>query len=430
MHLRHQAREAVLPYTPAPVMPRRAKGEELSTMRRFLLFCTSAFFLVQACVLPAPAAKEEWVTYGNARFGYSVEYPDIFTVLEEPDNGDGIWLKTEGDTYALTISGGFNVLGEDGETRLQARIREAAHIVPGSDGAGPGWYRVIYSDDGGRKGKERRFHEYGILDGENWASFILVYPLEEVARFSAAAARMEKSLALPSSGEGEDGGAFRPDAYTLRDGRVFLDEKALDCEVYEIPAGLDNGITHWAVTGKEFSEDVTQEETGVWFFGPEGMVVTFIPLDSGNEYRDLLWSPAGDRLVLARGSGTRPDLFFDVFGEGMEKIAEFSGLRGEAAWLDDGMRFVFTRIDDTREGAVFPGLSYGLKVSAVLYDSAVEETIPLKEADETRNYTFLSVSPDGMDIRIVETSVLSPGHWADTEKWKEREITVPVPAAG
>lgn len=430
MHLRHQAREAVLPYTPAPVMPRRAKGEELSTMRRFLLFCTSAFFLVQACVLPAPAAKEEWVTYGNARFGYSVEYPDIFTVLEEPDNGDGIWLKTEGDRYALTISGGFNVLGEDGETRLQARIREAAHIVPGSDGAGPGWYRVIYSDDGGRKGKERRFHEYGILDGENWASFILVYPLEEVARFSAAAARMEKSLALPSSGEGEDGGAFRPDAYTLRDGRVFLDEKALDCEVHEIPAGLDNGITHWAVTGKEFSEDVTQEETGVWFFGPEGMVVTFIPLDSGNEYRDLLWSPAGDRLVLARGSGTRPDLFFDVFGEGMEKIAEFSGLRGEAAWLDDGMRFVFTRIDDTREGAVFPGLSYGLKVSAVLYDSAVEETIPLKEADETRNYTFLSVSPDGMDIRIVETSVLSPGHWADTEKWKEREITVPVPAAG
>ncbi len=203
LHLRHQAREAVLPYTPAPVMPRRAKGEELSTMRRFLLFCTSAFFLVQACVLPAPAAKEEWVTYGNARFGYSVEYPDIFTVLEEPDNGDGIWLKTEGDTYALTISGGFNVLGEDGETRLQARIREAAHIVPGSDGAGPGWYRVIYSDDGGRKGKERRFHEYGILDGENWASFILVYPLEEVARFSAAAARMEKSLALPSSGEGK-----------------------------------------------------------------------------------------------------------------------------------------------------------------------------------------------------------------------------------
>jgi len=86
--------------------------------------------------------------------------------------------------------------------------------------------------------------------------------------------------------------------------------------------------------------------------------------------------------------------------------------------------------EQLREGAVFPGLSYGLKVSAVLYDSAVEETIPLKEADETRNYTFLSVSPDGMDIRIVETSVLSPGHWADTEKWKEREITVPVPAAG
>ncbi len=63
--------------------------------------------------------------------------------------------------------------------------------------------------------------------------------------------------------------------------------------MYEIPAGLDNGITHWAVTGKEFSEDVTQEETGVWFFGPEGMVVTFIPLDSGNEYRDPSGAPPG-----------------------------------------------------------------------------------------------------------------------------------------
>ncbi len=399
-------------------------------MKRFLLFCASVVFCVQAFALPVPAAKDEWISYGNARFGYSMEYPDIFTSLEEPDNGDGIWLKTKGEKYALTISGGFNVLGEDAEGRLQARLREVAHIVPGSEAAGPGWYRVVCSDDGGRDGKEHRFHEYGILDGENWASFILVYPLEERDRFAAAAARMEKSLALPSSGEGEDGGAFRPDAYSLRDGRVFLDEKALDCEVHEVPAGLDNGITHWAVIGKGFSEDVTQEETGVWFFGPEGMIVTFIPLESENEYQDLLWSPAGDRLVLARGSGIRPDLFFDVFGEGMEKIAEFSGLRGEAAWLEDGMRFVFTRIDDIREGGCFPGLSYGLKVSAVLYDSALEETIPLKEAGETRNYTFLSVSPDGMEIRISETAVLSPDGWSDMEKWKEREVTVPVPAAG
>lgn len=399
-------------------------------MKRFLLLCASAVCLVQAFALPAPAAKDEWASYVNARFGYSAEYPDIFTIMEEPENGDGVWLKTGDGKYALTLSGGFNVLGEDGEGRLQDRLRNVAHIVPGSEAAGPGWYRVIYSDDGGRDGKERRFHEYGILDGENWASFILVYPLEEEDRFSAAADRMEKSLALPSSGEGEEGGAFRPDAYSLRNGRVFLDEKVLDCVVFQVPEGLDNGIDRWAVIGTGTDEAVTEAETGVWFFGPEGMGVTFIPLDSENEYQDLLWSPAGDRLVLARGSGDRADLFFDVFGEGMEKIAEFSGLRGEAAWLEDGMRFVFTRIDDAREGGVFPGLSCGLKVSAVLYDSAVEETIPLKEADETRNYTFVSVSPDGTDIRISETSVLSPGDWNDMEKWKEREITVPVPAAG
>ena len=192
-------------------------------MRNFFCSAPPRFFF-PGCVLPAPAAKKDGVTYGNARFGYSVEYPDTYC-----PGGTGTterhMAKTEGDMYALTISGGFNVLGEDGETRLQARIREAAHIVPGSDGAGPGWYRVIYSDDGGRKGKERRFHEYGILDGENWASFILVYPLEEVARFSAAAARMEKSLALPFPARGKTAEHSGRCLY-LRTAGCFLMKKA------------------------------------------------------------------------------------------------------------------------------------------------------------------------------------------------------------
>ena len=158
--------------------------------------------------------------------------------------------------------------------------------------------------------------------------------------------------------------------------------------------------------------------------------MTFIPLDNENEYQDLLWSPAGDRLILVRGSGARPDMFFDVYAEGMEKQAEFSGLREEIAWLDDGMRIVFTRIDGIREGGAFPGLSYGLQLSVILYDSAVEETIPLKEASVTKNFSFVSVSEDGEKITVLETSVRSPNDWADEEKIDEREISVPVPAAG
>jgi len=40
------------------------------------------------------------------------------------------------------------------------------------------------------------------------------------------------------------------------------------------------------------------------------------------------------------------------------------------------------------------------------------------------------VSSDGEKVLITETSVKSPKDWKDETKIKEREIKVPVPAAG
>jgi hypothetical protein len=398
-------------------------------LKKILLLCATAPFFIWTCALHASAA-ENWTTYVNARFGYSIEHPDIYTDAEEPENGDGLWLSAGEDMYALTLSGGYNVLGDDGKSRLRSRLDEVSHIVSAPDESGPGWYRLIYSDDGGRDGNERLFHEYAKIDDEHWATFIIVYPLEEKVRFAPIIERMEESLRLPPPGENGDA-PLRMDAFMLRDGRAYKDGEALECDVYETPKGLDNGIAAWVAVGPETSGAVSEAETGVWFFGTEGEFVTFIPLESEYEYRDILWSPAGDRLVLVRGSPARPDVFFDVYAEGMEKQAEFSGLRGEIAWLDDGMRFVFTRIDDIREGAAVRGVSYGLKLSAVMYDSAVKETIPLKESSDTKSYSFRSFLEDGERITILEISVPSPKDWKDEEKEiRERELRVPIPAAG
>lgn len=166
-------------------------------MRKTILFCAAAVLILRMFALPAPAADKQWTSYVNGRFGYSVEYADIYTKRTEPDNGDGVWLSTSDGKYALTLSGGFNVMVEDGESRLRSRLDEVAHIVPGSDKSGPGWYRVIYSDDGGKKGSERLFHEYGNINTENWASFILVYPMAERKRFAPIAAHLEKTLMIP-----------------------------------------------------------------------------------------------------------------------------------------------------------------------------------------------------------------------------------------
>lgn len=223
-----------------------------------------------------------------------------------------------------------------------------------------------------------------------------------------------------------------PGGFALEGGRVVRAGAALECEVHRIPDGIDNGIAFWSVVGTRTSEAVQKEETGIFFFDAGGKCVAFIPLEYEDEYQGLVWSPDGGRLVLVSGSAVRLDVFFTLFtaaSKGMEKGPEFSGLRGELAWLDPH-RFVLTRIDDMRDtGSSFFHVT-ALRLSAVLYDAAAEAETVLMGADDTRSYTFLSLTDDGKGIRITELSVPSPKDWDDLEKITERELTLEVPAAG
>jgi hypothetical protein len=221
--------------------------------------------------------------------------------------------------------------------------------------------------------------------------------------------------------------------FSLRDGQVYKDGETVGCNVYEVPPDLNNGIKTWAALS-EMSDvsgggEVTEAEAGLWFFGGEGEFMGFVPNDSVYGYADILWSPSGDRFALIYGSGMRADLFCDIYVN-MKKWAEFAVQRGcEGEWLGDGMRFVSTRIDDTREnGSPSQGTGFGVKLSVVLYDSPIDEMTVVKEATDTQNFAFAGISGD--DIVISENYVKSPDDWADDEKVEMRKIKVPVPAAG
>ena len=152
-------------------------------------------------VLCAAAANAQttYEVYLNARFGYSVEYPDIFESSREPDNGDGIWMEGAGaeGEYSLTISVGHNIFADDGHAMLEKCYDRVAHIVPGSERSGEGYYSIAYEGGGGMDGVEHIFHEYGIVNGDLWAMFILKYPMSEEEGFKEIKKRMEDSLKLP-----------------------------------------------------------------------------------------------------------------------------------------------------------------------------------------------------------------------------------------
>ena len=214
--------------------------------------------------------------------------------------------------------------------------------------------------------------------------------------------------------------AGAPPLRLRKDGRVHAPNgRTLDCEVVA-PEETPDGVRAWAAVEWD-------GRAGLCLFSPRGDAVGFLPLEAAGEFQGLIWSPRGDRLVLVRGSGVRMDMTFEVYVD-MKKAAEIPGIRGEAAWLEDGVRLAMTRIDGWRDEGRFALLR--LRLSAVLYDSAMDETFPLAEATDTQSFHFGGVDEEGRLIAIEEDYVEAPADWGDIEKVRDRSFTVPIPPAG
>ena len=108
-----------------------AKRKGSDAVKRFLVFFLAA--VLSAAIFSATGAAGEettYKTYRDARFGYSVEYPDIFGAPRETD--DGAEFEGADGEYTLSVRGGKSVPGSDGEALLNRCKERVAHIVPGS----------------------------------------------------------------------------------------------------------------------------------------------------------------------------------------------------------------------------------------------------------------------------------------------------------
>jgi hypothetical protein len=221
-------------------------------------------------------------------------------------------------------------------------------------------------------------------------------------------------------------------AFTLRQGRVYKGDKALECEVNEVLNEIEGSIRYWSALDPSVGGAVSEAETGVYFFTHGGRHLSFIPLESGYECRGIVFSPNGERFVIVRGGG-RPDAFFELYDKTMKKLAEFIGMQypSTPAWIDPH-RFVFTRIDDEdhnrNDGSVI--LSHRWRLSVVIYDTAVSEIIVLKEATDTQNFLLDAVIENGSAVSVSQESVKSVNDWGDPDKTEYRNIKVEVPPAG
>lgn len=130
-----------------------------------------------------------YLTYTNVRFGFSLSYPDIYTVKTESDNGDGITMKNEDKRYTLKIWGANNVSNDNGTKLLAAAKKRVSHIA--SESADDKTYQIEYS---GGDENPIIFDEIGCTVGDQVCGFIISYPENEKESFKDIVTKMSTEL--------------------------------------------------------------------------------------------------------------------------------------------------------------------------------------------------------------------------------------------
>jgi hypothetical protein len=148
--------------------------------------------LLALCTLVAlgSAKADEWSSYANARFNYSIGVPPGFSDIMEAENGDGGTSRSSDGKAELNIWGGYLTEGDFGQ-EMRWRIEQDV-----SDG-----WRVIYrkrqanwASWSGTKG-DRIFYERAIAACDGAAAYVRIeYERSQLQLYDVIVSRLVKSL--------------------------------------------------------------------------------------------------------------------------------------------------------------------------------------------------------------------------------------------
>lgn len=194
-------------------------------------------------------------------------------------------------------------------------------------------------------------------------------------------------------------------------------------------ADTDAGLISCVLVDPEF-EGMEGSEGGICFFlGEDEKPAGFLPIKEDAGASMLDFSPSGEKLLISHGIEAKQDLRYyvvDAAKKSFVKEKSFTSM-GPFAWID-AHRFIFVAVDEGK------GLRSGTEdtwwTSPSLYDSVEDHLTVIKEAEATKNYVIAASDFEEGTLVIIEYSVKDEKDWADEDKVEEKELTVPIPAAG
>jgi hypothetical protein len=137
------------------------------------------------------SVQARYRTYANARFGYSISYPDGILIPQgEPDNGDGQVFRSRDGKAEMRVFGRYNVLNETLRSAFNAS-------VAGEGGSGREvTYKLLkgnfYVVSGRQNGKI--FYEKTMLKGDTFKTFMIEYDESESATYNPITSRVVRSF--------------------------------------------------------------------------------------------------------------------------------------------------------------------------------------------------------------------------------------------
>jgi hypothetical protein len=100
------------------------KHQAITNSLCFICLCAAAAIIVGPTALAVP--QNDYKTYTNARFKYSISYPaDLLIPQGEPENGDGqVFKEKDSSSVEMRVYGSYNALNETLRDRYDKLTRE------------------------------------------------------------------------------------------------------------------------------------------------------------------------------------------------------------------------------------------------------------------------------------------------------------------
>jgi hypothetical protein len=152
-----------------------------------LILCT---MLLGAICQPAVAAGQEnnYQTYVNARFKYSISYPaDLLIPQGEAENGDGQVFREKNGSTEMRVYGGYNALNETLRGRFEELTRKWANGVTYKV-LRPDWFVVSALVNG------RIHYQKTMLRGDTFKTFEIEYDAVRGSTYNPITAHIAKSF--------------------------------------------------------------------------------------------------------------------------------------------------------------------------------------------------------------------------------------------